>query len=205
MVSSFTQLLARRYKGKLDADADEFISYAVDGASRMQGLINDLLAYSRVGTRGNPLVPTASETVLDRALGNLGKSIEETGAEISRDPLPVVMGDDAQLVQLFQNLISNAIKFRGDQTPKVQIRAESVGREWVFSIRDNGIGIDPQYSEQVFVIFQRLHTRVDYPGTGIGLAICKKIVERHGGRIWMASEPGQGTTFFFALPGVSED
>lgn len=205
MVSSFTQLLGRRYKGKLDAEADEFISYAVDGASRMQGLINDLLAYSRVGTRGNPLTATASEAVLDRALGNLRSTIEETGAEIIREPLPVVMGDDAQLVQLFQNLLSNAIKFRGDRVPQVQIRAEPAGKEWIFSIRDNGIGIDPQYAEQVFVIFQRLHTRVEYPGTGIGLAICKKIVERHGGRIWVESKPGQGTTFFFALPGVMED
>ncbi len=205
MVSSFTQLLARRYRGKLDEDADEFISYAVDGASRMQVLINDLLAYSRVGTRGKPLLPTPSDAALDRALGNLQKMIEETGAEIIREPLPMVMGDDAQLVQLFQNLLSNAMKFRGDRVPLVQIRAEPAGKEWIFSIRDNGIGIDPQYAEQVFVIFQRLHTRVEYPGTGIGLAICKKIVERHGGRIWVESEPGNGTTFFFALPGVSED
>ncbi len=205
MVSSFTQLLARRYRGKLDDDADEFISYAVDGASRMQVLINDLLAYSRVGTRGNLPVPTASDAALDRALDNLQTAIEESGAEVVREPLPSVMGDDAQLVQLFQNLLSNAMKFRGDRVPRVQIRAEPAGKEWIFSIRDNGIGIDPQYAEQVFVIFQRLHTRVEYPGTGIGLAICKKIVERHGGRIWVESEPGQGTTFFFALPGVTED
>ncbi len=205
MVSSFTQLLARRYRGRLDDDADEFISYAVDGASRMQVLINDLLAYSRVGTRGNPPVPTPSDAALDRALDNLHATIEESGAEIIREPLPVVIGDQAQLVQLFQNLLSNAMKFRGDRVPKVQIRAEPAGKEWIFSIRDNGIGIDPQYAEQVFVIFQRLHTRVEYPGTGIGLAICKKIVERHGGRIWVESEPGKGTTFFFALPGVTED
>lgn len=203
MVASFTQLLAKRYRGKLDADADEFISYAVDGASRMQGLINDLLAYSRVGTRGNPSVPTASAAALDRALANLRKVIEETSAEIIRDPLPVVLGDDAQLAQLFQNLLSNAIKFRGDRVPQVQIRAERDGKDWVFSIRDNGIGIDTQYAEQVFVIFQRLHTRVEYPGTGIGLAICKKIVERHGGRIWVESEPEQGTTISFVLPGVN--
>ena len=195
MVSSFTQLLARRYQGKLDEEADEFISCAVDGASRMQGLINDLLAYSRVGTRGKPLVPTASETALNRALSNLQKAIEDTGAEIVRGLLPVVLGDDAQLVQLFQNLISIAIKFRDDRVPKVQIRAERAGNEWVFSIQDNGIGIDPQYAEQVFVIFQRLHTRAEYPGTGIGLAICKKIVERHGGESGWSRRPGRARPF----------
>lgn len=207
MVSSFTQLLAKRYSGKLDEEADEFISYAVDGASWMQGLINDLLAYSRGGTRGKPLAPAAIDAVLDRALGNLQKTVEETAAEIVRDPLPTVLGDDAQLVQLFQNLLSNAMKFRGERVPRIKIRAErtSTGKEWIFSIQDNGIGIDPQYAEQVFVIFQRLHTRTEYPGTGIGLAICKKIVERHGGRIWVESEPGQGTTFFFALPGTEEE
>lgn len=200
MVASYTQLLAKRYKGKLDADADEFIAYAVDGANRMQRLIQDLLAYSRVDTQGEALQPTPVEAIMDYALDNLGAAVEESGAVVTRDPLPTVMADERQLLQLFQNLLSNALKFRGEQAPRVHVSAERRGSEWVFSVRDNGIGIDPQYAERIFVVFQRLHTMAEYPGTGIGLAICKKIVERHGGRIWMESRVGQGTTFYFTLP-----
>ncbi|MFQ6080820.1 MAG: ATP-binding protein [Candidatus Bathyarchaeia archaeon] len=200
MVASYVQLLARRYKGKLDADADEFIAYAMDGANHMQRMINDLLAYSRVGTRGKPFEPTDCAAVLDQALANLQVAIEESGAVITHDPLPTVMADFSQLVQLFQNLIDNAIKFRGEEPPRVHISAEQKGNEWVFSVRDNGIGIAPEYFERIFVIFKRLHSRTEYPGTGIGLAICKKIVERHGGKIWVESQLGKGSVFYFTIP-----
>jgi PAS domain S-box-containing protein len=200
MVSSYTQLLARRYQGQLDAAADEFIAYAVDGANRMQGLINDLLAYSRVGTRAKGIEPTDCTDVLDQALANLKAAIEKSGAVVTHDPLPTVMADNLQLVQLLQNLIGNAIKFHVEKPPCIHVSAEQKGNEWVFSVRDNGIGIDPQYAERIFVIFQRLHTREEYPGTGIGLAICKKIVERRGGRIWVESHPGTGSTFYFTIP-----
>ena len=200
MVSSYTQLLARRYQGKLDAAADEFIAYAVDGANRMQGLINDLLAYSRVGTRAKGIEPTDCTAGLDQALANLKAAIEKSGAVVTHDPLPTVMADDLQLVQLLQNLIGNAIKFHVEKPPCIHVSAEQKGSEWVFSVRDNGIGIDPQYAERIFVIFQRLHTREEYPGTGIGLAICRKIVERRGGRIWVESQPGIGSTFYFTIP-----
>ncbi|MCS6290730.1 MAG: hypothetical protein H8K10_17370 [Nitrospira sp.] len=199
MVSSYTQLLARRYKGKLDADADEFIAFAVDGANRMQRLIQDLLAYSRVNTGGRQFEPTAMETVLQAALDNLTNAVKESQAFITHDPLPAVMGDDKQLVQLFQNLLSNAVKFGGAQPPRIHISAKQADGEWLFSVRDHGIGIDPQYADRIFVIFQRLHTREEYPGTGIGLAICKKIVERHGGRMWVESELGKGATFYFTM------
>ncbi|GAG24600.1 unnamed protein product, partial [marine sediment metagenome] len=169
MVSSFTQLLAQRYKGKLDADADDFITFAVDGANRMQRLINDLLAYSRVGTRGKPLQTTYCEAVIDQSLDNLKLAIENCGAVITHDPLPSVMADESQLVQLFQNLIDNAIKFRGDQPPRVHVGVESKDGEWVFSVRDNGIGIDPEHFDRIFVIFQRLHGKGGYAGTGMGL------------------------------------
>ncbi len=202
MVASYTQLLSRRYKDKLDADAEEFIAYAVDGAQRMQALINDLLAYSRVGTRGRPLEPVDTGGVVDQVLADLRPTIEEDGATVTRGELPIVMGDGVQLGQLFQNLIGNALKYRRLDVPaRVEVEAERLGREWRFAIRDNGIGVAPEYAERVFVIFQRLHTRTEYPGTGIGLAICKKIVERHGGRIWIDSVPGEGTTFSFTLPG----
>jgi len=205
MVASYTQLLARRYRGQLDDTADEFIGYAVDGANRMQTLINDLLAYSRVGTRGKPLAPTDAGAVFKAARANLRVAIEESGAEVSSGPLPTVMGDQTQLVQLFQNLIGNAIKFRGEELLQVHVEAERQGRRWLFSVRDNGIGIEPQYAERIFVIFQRLHGRTEYSGTGIGLAVCKKIVERHGGNIWVESEPGEGSTFYFTLPSPREE
>ncbi|MBU6479220.1 MAG: hypothetical protein KGS09_01590 [Nitrospirae bacterium] len=204
MIASYTQLLARRYKGKLDSDADEFIGYAVDGANRMQRLINDLLAYSRVSTQGNVFEPVDCNGLLEEVLSNLRLAVEESRAVVTHDPLPTVMADGRQLGQLFQNLISNAIKFRGEEPPRVYVSAERRTGEWLFSVRDNGIGVDPQYAERIFVIFQRLHNREEYPGTGIGLAICKKIVERHGGRIWVASQTGQGTTFYFTLPMVGQ-
>lgn len=200
IVSSYVQLLARRYKGKLGADADDFINYAVDGVTRMQALINDLLAYSRVGTQGKPLQPTDSQEVVNRVITILQKKIEETGAVVTVDPLPVVLADANQLMQVFQNLIGNALKFHGEQPPRIHISAERRGDEWVFSVRDNGIGIDPQYHERIFNMFQRLHSREEYEGTGIGLAICKKIVERHGKRIWVESQLGEGSTFYFTMP-----
>lgn len=205
MVSSYTQLLARRYEGKLDAEADEFIGYAVDGANRMQILINDLLAYSRVDTRGEALAPTDTRSVFDVACANLMRAIEDSSAEVTSGELPSVLGDQSQLVQLFQNLLSNAIKFRRSEGPvKVHVGAERRDGEWLFSVRDNGIGMEPQYLERIFIIFQRLHVKGEYSGTGIGLAICKKIVERHGGKIWVESEPGKGSTFYFTLR-ITED
>lgn len=204
MVASYTQLLARRYKGKLDSDADEFIGYAVDGATRMQKLINDLLAYSRVTTQGNVFERVDCNELLDEVLCNLRVAVEESRAVVTHDHLPTVMADGRQLGQLFQNLISNAIKFRGEEPPQVHVSAERQTGEWLFSVRDNGIGVDPQYAERIFVIFQRLHNREEYSGTGIGLAICKKIVERHGGRIWVASQAGRGATFHFTLPIVGQ-
>jgi PAS domain S-box-containing protein len=200
MVSSYTQLLEKRYKDKLDSDADEFIGYVVDGVSRMQNLINSLLTYSRVTTKGKALAKTDCEAVLEVTITNLKKAIEESSADITYDPLPVVRADDVQLGQLFQNLIGNAIKFRGKNNPRIHVSAEQKNSEWVFSVRDNGIGIEPQYHERIFQIFQRLHAKDEYPGTGVGLTICKKIVERHGGRIWVESKPGKGATFFFTLP-----
>ncbi|MEW6379907.1 MAG: CheR family methyltransferase [bacterium] len=200
MVASYMQLLSRRYKGRLDSSADDFIAYAVDGAVRMQGLINDLLSYSRVGTHGKEFQPIDSTVVLNQAIANLQEAIAESGTIITFDPLPTLMADGPQLVHLFQNLISNAIKFHGQEPPLIHITVEPRGKTWLFSISDNGIGIDPEYAERIFVIFQRLHNKAEYPGTGIGLAICKRIVERHGGRIWVKSEPGKGATFYFTLP-----
>jgi PAS domain S-box-containing protein len=202
MVASYTQLLGRRYEGRLDNDADEFIGYAVEGANRMQTLINDLLAYSRVGTRGRELVPTGTRQAFEAARANLRAAIEEAGAEVPcSEELPTVMGDHTQLVQLFQNLISNALKFgREGVSPRVEVGAERRSEEeWLFSVADNGIGMESQYAERIFRIFQRLHGKEEYGGTGIGLAICKKIVERHGGRIWVDSEVGEGSTFYFTL------
>jgi signal transduction histidine kinase len=204
MVASYTQLLARRYKGKLDSDADEFIRYAVDGANRMQWLINDLLAYSRVTVQDKLFEEVDCNGVLEEVLSNLRVAVEESLAVVTHDSLPRVMADRVQLGQLFQNLIGNAIKFHGEEPPQVHVSAERRPNEWLFSIRDNGVGLDPEYAERIFVIFQRLHTREEYPGTGIGLSICKKIVERHGGRIWVVSQTGQGATFHFTLPIVGQ-
>jgi PAS domain S-box-containing protein len=203
MVASYTQLLSRRYKGKLDADADEFIAFAVDGASRMQRLIQDLLAYSRVGTKGKDLLDTSSQEALQRALLNLRGAIEERGALVTHGPLPPVLADETQLVQLFQNLVGNAIKYqRPGGVPQVHVSVTRSGEDkWMFAVKDNGLGIDPQYFEKIFGMFQRLHKREEFAGTGIGLAICKKIVERHGGSISVESQPGQGSTFLFALAG----
>jgi PAS domain S-box-containing protein len=201
MVASYTQLLSRRYKGKLDTDADEFIAFAVDGATRMQRLIQDLLAYSRVGTKGKELRSTSSETALQTALANLRSAIEESGALVTHDPLPSVMADETQLIQLFQNLVGNAIKYQNPGIPKIHVAAMNGGNQYRFSVKDNGLGIDPQYFERIFGMFQRLHKREEFAGTGIGLAICKKIVERHGGQISVESKPGLGSTFRFALTG----
>jgi len=200
MVSSYTELLERRYGDKLDDKAREFIGYAVDGAVRMQRLINDLLEFSRVSTRGKALQPVDVTRVLGTVRANLSVAIQDAGALVTNDALPTVMADETQLVQLLQNLIGNAIKFRGRERPHVHVGAQATATEWVFAVRDNGIGIAPEYFERIFVIFQRLHARDEYPGTGIGLAVCRRILDRHGGRIWVESEPGHGSTFYFALP-----
>jgi signal transduction histidine kinase len=205
MVASFTQLLAKRYRGQLDQDADEFIGFAVDGANRMQVLINDLLTFSRVGTRGKPFAAVDLEAVLSHALANLTTVLQETGAEVTHDPLPTVMADAVQLGQLLQNLIANALKFRGPDPLRVHLAAQRQGDEWIFSVQDNGIGIAPEHQERIFAIFQRLHRREEFPGTGLGLALCKKIAERHGGRIWVESAPGRGSTFYFSISGGKED
>jgi len=240
MVASYTQLLEKRYKDKLDQDAREFIGFAVDGANRMQRLINDLLVYSRVQTQGKSFEPVDSHSALGAALVNLALAIEESGAIVTNDDLPIVRADYTQLVQVFQNLIGNAVKFRGATSPHVHVSATrnaecgrkggttdhtdgtdlgksedgrvTVNREpatvnpsfWTFSVLDNGIGIEPQYFERIFAVFQRLHDQVKYPGTGIGLALCKRIVERHGGKIWVESEAGKGSTFYFTLPGTGD-
>ncbi|MCX9009726.1 MAG: ATP-binding protein [Candidatus Methanoperedens sp.] len=201
MISGFTQLLARRYKGKLDKDADEFIAYIIDGVTRMQRMIEDLLAYSRVGTRGKPFESTNLEDVFNQAVTNLKAAIEENKAVITHDPLPTVMADASQMIQLFQNLIANAIKFRKrEEPPRIHISARRKGNEWLFSVQDNGIGIASEFMDHLFQLFQRAHPAGEYPGTGIGLATCKRIVERHGGRIWAESEPGKGSTFYFTIP-----
>ncbi len=200
MVASYVQLLARRYKGKLDADADEFINFAVEGVLRMRGLIHALSAYSRLGMEVKEFEPTNCESVLAGALRNLWVAIEESGAVVTHDPLPTVLGDGTQLGQLFQNLIGNAIKYRSTEPSRIHVSSERNGKEWLFSVRDNGIGIYPQYAERIFVIFERLHAREKYPGTGIGLTLSKKIAERHGGRIWVESQPGKGSTFYFTIP-----
>lgn len=206
MVASYTQLLARRYQGQLDTDADEFIAFAVDGAQRMQTLINDLLKYSRVGTRGKPFAMVSGEKVLDAALANLDVTIRESGAVIERSPMPMLWGDETQLVQLLQNLISNAIKFRKPATvPHIRIEAQRTQMAWEIAVADDGIGIAPEYFERIFLIFQRLHPKEQYPGSGIGLAIAKKIVERHGGKIFVESAPGRGARFVFSIADRRED
>ncbi len=199
-VANFAQLLHKRYRGEFDATADEFIDFIVDGVTRMRGLINDLLAYSRAGTRGRDRVPADCGALLRKALGNLRAAVEESGAQISHDPLPVVRCDGAQITQVFQNLIGNSIKFRNAPPPRIHVAVERAPAEWVFSVQDNGIGIDPQYAGRIFEIFQRLHSQKDYLGSGVGLAIAKKIVERHRGRIWVESQLHQGARFFFTLP-----
>jgi signal transduction histidine kinase len=200
MVASYTQLLAKRYGDRLDPDAHEFIGYAVEGVTRMQQLIHDLLAFSRVGTRGEAFAETPLESVIERVLHDIEPTIEGSGATITRDPLPVVEGDAYQIYQVFQNLIGNALKFRGEAAPRIHVAARREHGGWTLSVADNGIGIEEEFWPRIFVLFQRLHSRADYPGTGIGLSICKKIVERHGGRIWLQSSPGVGTTFHFHLP-----
>jgi len=200
MVASYTQLLARRYKGRLDADADEFIAFAVDGANRMQRLIQDLLEYSRVGTQGRELVETSSEAAFEQATANLQGAIDESHARVTHDPLPRVLADEGQLTQLFQNLVGNAIKYHGSEAPQVHISSARDGTaKWLFSVQDNGLGIDAKYFDKIFGMFQRLHKREEFDGTGIGLAICKKIVERHGGRLSVESQLGHGSTFRFGL------
>jgi light-regulated signal transduction histidine kinase (bacteriophytochrome) len=203
-VASYVQLLARRYRDQLGGDAAEFIDFAVSGVTRMQRLIEDLLAFSRVGTRGGAFEPVDMGLVLRAARDSLGAAIEESGASITQDPLPHVLGDPGQLEQMMTNLLGNALKFRGDQPPRVHVGARRDGRFWELNISDNGIGIDPQYFERIFVIFQRLHARDEYPGTGVGLAICRKVVERHGGKMWVESSPGAGATFFLTLPAAPE-
>jgi len=199
-VTSFCQLLERRYRGQLDERADQYIDFAVDGAMRMQRLINDLLAFSRVGRTSEGFEPVACDDVLDRALANLDGMVTEAGATLVRRPLPLVAGDPTLLVALFQNLLGNAVKFRGSEPPCIEIGAEADGDEWSFRFADNGIGIDEAHAERVFVIFQRLHSKERYPGTGIGLALCKKIVEFHGGRIWLDAGIGTGVAVRFTLP-----
>jgi signal transduction histidine kinase len=200
VVTSFTQLLAKRYKGKLDSDADEFVAYIVDGAARMHCLINDLLAYARLGSHDAEFGATDCEAVLAEAVSNLGSAIEESAATVTHDPLPNVMADRDQLSRLLQNLLSNAIKFRAVDPPVVHISARRNENEWLFSVRDNGIGVVPEHFERIFLIFKRLHGRSEYSGTGVGLAICRKIVERHGGKIWIESQAGKGSTFYFTMP-----
>ncbi len=205
MVTSYLQLLAERSRDRLDPMSLEFLGFALDGAKRMDALINDLLAYSRVGIRGRPLEPTNTEQVFQAALSNLKVALDESGAKVEHQPLPMVRGDRVQLTQVLQNLIGNAIKFHGPEAPRIEVGAERRDGEWLFTVRDNGIGIEPKHFERIFVIFQRLHTRQEYAGTGMGLAICKKIIERHGGRIWVESARGKGATFLFTLPALEEE
>jgi light-regulated signal transduction histidine kinase (bacteriophytochrome) len=201
MVSFYTQLLAKRYKGKLDADADEFIGYALEGATRMGDLINNLLEYSRVSARMRDIAPADCEAIFQQSMKNLRLAVTESSATVAHDPLPVILGDVSQLGQVFQNLIGNAIKYRSDRRqPHIHVCAREQPAEWLFSVSDNGIGIEPQYFETIFGIFQQLHSREKYGGTGVGLAICRRIVERHMGRIWVESEPEKGSTFCFTIP-----
>jgi len=202
MVAAYTQLLGERYRGKLDENADKFIGYASEGALRMQTLIQDLLAFSRIGRNGAALGHVDCGAVMDEVLLSLGPAMEETGALVTHTALPVVWADRSQMVQVFQNLIGNAIKFRGED-PAISVQAEKAGEQWLFSVSDNGIGIAPEYAENIFVVFQRLHARTEYPGNGIGLAICKKIIQRYGGKIWVEPRAGHGSIFKFTMPGDS--
>jgi PAS domain S-box-containing protein len=199
-IEGCAQLLRERYLDKLGSLGDKLITHTIDGVVRMQALINDLLTFSSLETRGNLYEHTDCGAVLEVVLTNLSATVEETKAQITHDALPNILADETQLIQLFQNLISNALRFRGDRNPQIHIAAMRRKDEWQFSVQDNGIGIEPQYFERIFHVFQRLHTRREYPGTGIGLAVCKKIVERHGGRIWVESEPAKGSVFSFTIP-----
>jgi light-regulated signal transduction histidine kinase (bacteriophytochrome) len=203
-VAGFTTLLRQRYQGKLDEKADSYIDFVVDGVARMQALINGLLEYSRVNTRGSAPEPVPADRALQEALANLRTAIEQSGAVVTATPLPTVRADAAQLAHVFQNLIENALKFRSERPPEIEIGARRQDGFWQFWVRDNGIGLEPQYADRIFLIFQRLHTRDKYPGTGIGLAISKRIIERHGGKIWVESQAGQGATFYFTLPEKGE-
>jgi len=205
MVAAYTQLLAERYRGKLDTTADRYIGYAVEGATRMQALLEDLLAFSRIGRNGVIPTPIDTDTAIEEVLRNLAFTLKEHNVTVTRNPLPTILADRFQVVQLFQNLIGNAIKFHSKQAPKVTISAEKQGEEWLFSVFDNGIGIAVEHKEFIFKIFQRLHTRAEYPGNGVGLAICKKIVEHNGGRIWVDSELGHGSNFRFTFPAALAD
>jgi two-component system, chemotaxis family, sensor kinase Cph1 len=201
VVTMFLELLQNRYRDRLDATADEFIGHSVDGAQSMSRMIRDLLVYSRVGSQGLQPARVDLGDILDRALVNLRVAIDESKAVITHDPLPTVTADVSQMTQVFQNLIGNALKFRADdRCPEVHIGVRQENGVWVFQVKDNGIGIDPKQADRLFTLFHRLHDRSKYPGTGIGLAICKKIVERHGGRIWIESKAGEGSTFCFTLP-----
>ena len=200
VIAGFVKLLKKRYKGKLDAKADEFMDLTTDGVKRMQEMIKDLSEYSKAGMNGINLKPVDFSLALDKAVLKLKTAIEESGAIVTHDELPTVMADDSQITRLFQNLMDNAIKFHGKEAVRVHISAERKDNEWVFSVRDNGIGIVPHARERIFLVFQRLHARGEYPGTGIGLAICKRIVEQHGGRIWVESELQKGSTFYFTIP-----
>jgi signal transduction histidine kinase len=200
MVATYAQLLAEKYRGKLDEKADKYIEYAVAGALRMQTLIKDLLQFSRIGRRGTERTQTDCNSVVQQVVKNLQGAIQESGALITYDHLPTVLADSSELLQVFQNLIGNAIKFRGPETPVIRLRAEKQRTEWQFAVSDNGIGISQEHVEMIFIVFKRLHTRAEYAGNGIGLSICKKIIEHHGGRIWVESELGRGATFKFTLP-----
>jgi PAS domain S-box-containing protein len=203
-VSTFCEMLQRRYQGKFDAEADQWLSFVVTGARRMQTLVQDLLAYSRLESRRQAMAPVACGEIVQKVVTNLRSAVDEAGAQVTWDELPTVEGDASQLAQLFQNLIGNAIKFHSQAPPAVHISAALEDGMWRFAVRDNGIGIDPKYQERIFEIFKRLHTSDRYPGTGIGLAICRKVVQRHGGRIWVESQPGQGGTFYFTIQRAGE-
>ena len=203
MVTSYLQLLSRRYRGRLDAEADEFIDFAVDGGKRMQQLIHDLLTYSRIASKTEPFEPIDLNAVIAEVRSNLEELIRSETARVECAPLPTVTGDRLQLTQLMQNLVGNAVKYHGTAPPEVRVSAARSNGQWLLSVADNGIGIDPQHFERIFAIFQRLHTSEEYSGTGIGLALCKRIVERHGGHIWLESRPGSGATFHFTIPGTT--
>ncbi len=204
-IGSFCELLEQRYSGQLDDDAEEFIGFIVDGARRMQGLIDDLLSYSRAGTKGRDFEMVDCDIILDKVLKNLKAALDRNDAVVERGPLPKLCADEVQVLQLFQNLIGNAIKFRAEHPLRITVTAEDHGSAWCFAVTDNGIGIEPKFAERIFLVFQRLHTREAIEGSGIGLSICKKIVERHGGRIWVESTPGQGATFCFTFPESKEE